>query len=502
MTLFRNASIRERLTVIIMAASTVSVLLTALTISVIGVYNLKENLKDELVVSATLVGDRNTAALLFNDDKLAENNMQVFSARRSVLRACLYDRDGKLFAKYFNEKEPNSGQCPTDHTERKLLGDNTAEVMQPVVRMGDRIGSIYIESDLKDVEQYEAKQTTIAASVIIAVLVVSSMLALWLQRGISAPILSLAHTARQVSATKDYNLRAAPFGGKGGQSRELRVLTDSFNHMLHEIGERERRLRQQNIDLAKAKDAAEAANRAKSQFLANISHELRTPLNAIIGFSSILMNQLFGHLGDEKYLEYSRDINKSGTHLLDIINDILDLARAEAGRLELTYEEINVARAVQKCLTLMAARAEKGKITLTYDVQKNLPSLVADRLRFVQIILNIVSNGIKFTPENGKVHIAVTGREVEGVVTHIVITVTDTGIGMTKEDISKAFQSFGQVDSDLNRRYEGTGLGLSLTRTLLELHGGSIEIESAPGNGTKVIMSLPVLPPGGVDVIN
>jgi len=492
---FRKVSIRERLTAIIMATSTVSVLLTTFTISVIGVYTLRINLLSEMEASASIVGDRNTAALLFNDDRLAASNMQVFSSRRSVLRACLYDRDGKLFASYFNEKEPNSGNCPTDLAERSLLEKHTAEVMKPIVSKNDRIGSIYIESDQKDVDKYIEKQGYIAFSVTIAVLVVSYMLALGLQRNISAPILNLAATAREVSMNKDYSVRADPFEGrKTRHSQELVVLTDSFNSMLHEIGEREGRLKQQNIELEQARDAAEAASRAKSHFMANISHELRTPLNAIIGFSSILMNQLFGPIGDQKYLEYSKDINHSGTQLLDIINDILDLAKAEAGKLDLNYEEIQVAKSVQKCLTILSARAMQGKITITTDLPKTLPPLLADRLRFIQILLNIVSNGIKFTPEGGKVRISITTRGPANEPTHFVITVEDTGIGMADGDIPKAFQSFGQIDSGLNRKYEGTGMGLPLTKKLLELHGGTIEIESKLGVGTRVIMTIPVIP--------
>lgn len=322
------------------------------------------------------------------------------------------------------------------------------------------------------------------------------MLAIHLQKTISQPILSLADTARQVSIHKDYKIRAKKIGDtKKEFNNELVILTDAFNDMLTEIGEREQQLSNKNVELERAKDIAEGANRAKSQFLANISHELRTPLNAIIGFSSILMNQLFGPLGDQKYLEYAKDINESGAHLLDIINDILDLSKAEAGRLTLNYEELHIARSVNKCLTILNERAAKGKVALSIDVPKSLPPLVADRLRFIQIVLNVLSNAIKFTGEGGKVSLTVSTREVAGEVTHFVITVVDTGIGMAKKDIDKAFQSFGQIDSGLNRKYEGTGLGLPLTKKLMDLHYGEITIESELGKGTSVTLVFPVLPP-------
>ncbi|MDE3061196.1 MAG: hypothetical protein KGJ06_09310, partial [Pseudomonadota bacterium] len=362
------------------------------------------------------------------------------------------------------------------------------------------IGFIYLESTLEQIDNYIRRQAIIAFTVSLAALLVSYLLAISLQNAISGPVLSLTETAREVSRRKDYSIRAPSVGNAEKEERnELAVLTDAFNQMLSEIGARDQQLKKQYTELEKAKEAAESANRAKSQFLASISHELRTPLNAIIGFSSILMNQLFGPLGDQKYLEYTRDINESGAHLLDIINDILDLSKAEAGKLALVYEEVHVGKAINKCLTILSERATKGKITLVTDVPKMLPPLLADRLRFIQILLNIISNGIKFTGENGKVSVGVRTKEEKGEVTQFLITVEDTGIGMSKQDIEKAMQSFGQVDSGLNRKYEGTGLGLPLTRKLMELHHGAIGIESEPGKGTRVTLTFPALPPEGVE---
>lgn len=494
MKIMQNASIKQRLTAIIMAASSIAVLLTTLTISIIGVYNLRLNMLQKLAVSSSIVGDRNTAALLFSDVALAEDTMRVFSVDNSILRACLYDQTGAVFSKYLNTHLPPTTPCPTNLEAREVVGKKTLEVMQPLVRGTDHIGNMYVESDMREIESYVQKQTSIATLVTVAALLVSYILAISLQRGISRPILSLADTAREISVNKDYSIRAAPFGDKGtSDSNEIVLLTDSFNSMLYEIGERDRQLKQQNVDLKDARDKAEAANRAKSQFLANISHELRTPLNAIIGFSSILMNQLFGTLGDPKYMEYSKDINESGMHLLDIINDILDLAKAEAGKLDLNYEEVHIGKAISKCMNIMSERAKKGNVTLINEVPKGMPPLVADRLRFIQILLNILSNAIKFTEDGGTVTISGGTREINGKLATFVFTVTDTGIGMTQADIEKAFQSFGQVDSGLNRKYEGTGLGLPLTRKLLELHNGYITLESEPGAGTVATICLPAI---------
>ena len=163
-------------------------------------------------------------------------------------------------------------------------------------------------------------------------------------------------------------------------NNEIDTLIDAFNAMLEEIQLRDQQLIKKNEELGKAKEVSESANKAKSHFLANISHELRTPLNAIIGFSSILINQLFGALGHEKYAEYAHDINDAGVHLLDIINDILDLSKAEAGRLTLVLEEVHIERAINKCITILAERSAEGQVSITTDIPKGLPYIIADRL--------------------------------------------------------------------------------------------------------------------------
>ena len=231
---------------------------------------------------------------------------------------------------------------------------------------------------------------------------------------------------------------------------------------------------------------AEGANRSKSEFLANVSHELRTPLNAIIGFSEMIRDGLVGPPGSPKYAEYIHDIHGSGMHLMELINDILDLSKAEAGSIEGQPRETNVDETIQSCLKIIAPKAQSAQVKVYSDLAKDLPPLWIDTKHLRQIITNIVSNAVKFTPEGGEVTIS-TRADAAG----LAIIIEDTGIGMAPDDIPKALSPFGQIDSSLSRKYNGTGLGLPLTKRLVENYDGELLIESALGEGTVITIQFP-----------
>jgi signal transduction histidine kinase len=239
-------------------------------------------------------------------------------------------------------------------------------------------------------------------------------------------------------------------------------------------------------DLYRAKDAAEVASRAKSAFLANMSHELRTPLNAIIGFSEMLELETFGALGHPRYRGYARDIGDSGRHLLSVINDVLDISRVEFGALGLAEESVDLAALIAASLRLVEPKARDVGLRLELDLPRGLPMITADARRLRQVLLNILSNAIKFTPAGG--HVLVSARVTGNGIT---VAVEDSGIGIAPEDIAKVLRPFGQIDSRLARRYEGTGLGLPLAKAMTESHGGTLEIESTSGHGTTVLIALP-----------
>jgi len=253
-----------------------------------------------------------------------------------------------------------------------------------------------------------------------------------------------------------------------------------------ELAMANQRLERANGELLRARAEADAASRAKSEFLANMSHELRTPLNAIIGFAEVIQQETFGPAGP-RYREYASDIHGSGRHLLQVINDILDLTKVEAGQMLLHEVRLDPALVMQGCVRLIKPRAAKSNVRIYTAFDPHLPVLLADEARVRQIGLNLLSNAVKFTRAGGRVSIS-TGLDGRG---GIAIAVTDTGIGMTADEIAIALEPFRQVTSSLSRTNEGTGLGLPLTKTLVELHGGRLDIASAPGRGTTVTVTFP-----------
>ncbi len=300
-------------------------------------------------------------------------------------------------------------------------------------------------------------------------------------RRLSRPLEALASAAQRIAAG-DY--AHAPL--TAASRDEVGHLTQAIATMTRAIAEREAALigAMEAAELARVE--AVKANDAKSQFLANMSHELRTPLNAVIGFSNVMQQQMFGPMPD-RYREYSKVIEESGTHLLTIINSILDLTRAEASQLTLNEQEVEIADVVAFCEQIIRVMAQRADVAFVPDIDEGLPHVFADPTKLQQILINLLSNAIKFTPPSGTVTLTV-GLDAGG---DLMFRIEDTGIGIPADKIELALAPFGQVDSRLARKYDGVGLGLPLAKILVELHGGKLEIDSEVDAGTVVTVRIP-----------
>jgi len=272
------------------------------------------------------------------------------------------------------------------------------------------------------------------------------------------------------------------------REQQLQVNQDALHKTINVLKKSQVRIVELAENYEQEKIRAEEANHSKSEFLANMSHELRTPLNAINGFSDIMKKEMFGPLGDPRYKEYVSDILFSGQHLLSLINDILDMSKIEAGKMTLNTEALQMNDMINQVIRIIRGRADENRLKLVYD-EVSLPEIEADPRNVKQILLNLTTNAIKFTPEGGVVTIAVEPKSAG-----LIIRVSDTGIGISEEDIQRLAQPFEQIDSQHSRKHEGTGLGLALSKSLVELHGGNFKIESVLGQGTTVTFTLPNTP--------
>lgn len=336
---------------------------------------------------------------------------------------------------------------------------------------------VMVPQPMEELEERAREVQIIALAIAVIGFALAGVLALLFTRLLTGPVAAVVKAARKMSEGRLET--RVPLGSKV-VPQEFTELRETFNTMAVHVHDGQEKM-------MTALEEAQLADRAKSEFLANMSHELRTPLNAIIGFSEIVQAELFGPIGDEKYKEYITDIHGSGTHLLNVINDILDIARIESGHMEIHDGEVDLDTLLTSCQRLVRGRAKDSGLTLETEVASNLPILIADERALKQIVLNLLSNAVKFTPEGGTIRI----NAFVAADSCLHLAISDTGIGVEQDDLPKILEAFGQADSALERKYEGTGLGLPLTKSLVELHGGRLEIDSVVGEGTTVTVVLP-----------
>ncbi|MFZ0611169.1 MAG: ATP-binding protein [Desulfobacterales bacterium] len=497
----RDVSIRWKLKLIIMLTSGIALLFASAALMFRDITKTRKNLRSDLASLAQVIGDNSIGAIVFNDRGTAENNLAALSAKPYVVLSCIFDRDGQPFAVFIRQDVKEHLSIPALREPGQYFDGNYLLVFNPILQEEKVIGTICIQYDLSGTKREIYASVAIFGIIVSAAFLIAWLLSASLQKVISRPILSLTQVVGSVSEQKDFSVRVQ----KSSQD-EIGVLIDAFNGMLAALQSRDQKLQEYrehleeqvsartmalsetNQMLQAAKEAAESASRAKSEFLANISHEIRTPMNAVLGFADLLKPLIT----DPKQKNYLESISSSGRNLLSLINGILDLSKIEASKMELEYEPVRPRTLFDEVYKMFTAQAAVKNIEMLIDFSTDIPDcLILDEVRLKQILFNLVGNAVKFT-ERGFVRIEVQKRDsADGEGIDLSIAVEDTGIGIPAQYHADIFEAFKQKDGQSTKRFGGTGLGLSITKRLVEMMGGAITVNSEENKGSRFQIIIP-----------
>lgn len=483
MFLFRQTSIKAKLTLLTMLTSGAALLLALTLLGFNEIRSHRKSMERDLQSLADIIGASATSALEFDDEAAAAKTLAPLAHKPSILAAAIYKKDDKVLAGHFRGPS-SSTNLPPRGADGYRYEDGQLLVFQPILRGPDRLGTVFFQVDLSHLRELITRYAIVGAGILVGALGVAFIISSLLQRSISKPILDLAQTSRVVSEQKNYSARAVKHS-----EDEIGFLIDRFNEMLGQMEEHEKELTEINAQLRHSQQEALAATEAKSQFLANMSHELRTPLNAIIGYSEMLEEEA-QDIGKSEFIPDLKKIHSAGKHLLALINDILDLSKIEAGKMELYLETFDLKTVLEDVVATTRLLVQKKSNSLKVALAPNLGTMRADLTKVRQALFNLMSNASKFT-ERGTITLEVKRESGSTGGDWIVFEVRDSGIGITREQLSRMFQAFSQADASTVRKYGGTGLGLTITRHFCRLMGGDVTVASDFGKGSTFTLRLP-----------
>jgi signal transduction histidine kinase len=464
-----KTTIRSRLVHLSTAISVIAVLLVTTVLALHAYQSRRAALTQELGAIGAILASNLQASLMFQDREAATETLSALSSRALVTSASVVDSHNRIQASYGSPVDvkawPVNGYATVDGS---LL------LTVPIVQDGIALGVLKISASLASLDAAVTDILMLSLAILVIAALMSWVLASLLGKAISRPIEHLAQTMQTVSESKDYQQRAARM-----TDDETGALIDGFNHMIDTI-------QSNHKDLAEARDRAEKANESKSHFLATMSHELRTPLNAIMGFSEIIRERSFGDK-PMTYSDYARDIHDSAGFLLALINDILDMARLDSKVYSLFEEEIDMGKMTRASVTMIGPQAQAKNLQVETGFEAHGPYLFIDNRGLRQVLLNILGNAVKFTPPAGRITLTAKFNETGD----YLIDVSDTGPGIPQADLQRVLQPFEQASSSMSREHGGSGLGLSISAAIMDLHGGSLTLSSVFGEGTTASIVIP-----------